>query len=124
MFFHQCLNNCEFSFIRVPSRLTGKAQSIKGNSPAAKELKEYIKKHPNGNRVGEVAIGTNQSIKHLIGEMLQDEKFPGFHLAFGDPYASRTNADYSCPQHVDIVIKNVNLWLDKKQILKEGKFIL
>jgi len=27
--------------------------------------------------------------------LLQDEKFPGVHLAFGDPYGSQTHADWA-----------------------------
>ena len=30
----------------------------------------------------------------MIGVLLQDEKIPGVHLAFGDPYGSQTGADW------------------------------
>ncbi len=44
----------------------------------------------NSNRIGEFAIGTNTGLKKLIYNLLQDEKFPGIHVAFGSPL-SREN---------------------------------
>ena len=41
---------------------------------------------------GELAFGTNLSLSDMIGVLLQDEKLPGVHLAFGDPYGSQTHA--------------------------------
>jgi leucyl aminopeptidase (aminopeptidase T) len=53
---------------------------------ANKELKDdfwaYTHTDENSNRVGEFAIGTNIELKDVIGEILQDEKYPGVHIAF------------------------------------------
>jgi len=68
---------------------------VKGNRvieahSANKELKDdfwaYTHTDENSNRVGEFAIGTNIELKDVIGEILQDEKLPGVHIAFGNPY--------------------------------------
>ena len=41
----------------------------------------------------------------MIGVLLQDEKVPGVHLAFGDPYGSQTNADWKSCTHVDVLTR-------------------
>src|SRR5689334_19925413 len=55
-----------------------------------KELQDdfwkYTHTDANSDRVGEFAIGTNIELTRVIGHILQDEKFPGIHIAFGDPY--------------------------------------
>ena len=54
-------------------------------------------------RVGEFAIGTNIELKQVIGHILQDEKFPGIHIAFGNPYGAHTGADWNSSTHIDVV---------------------
>src|SRR5215467_6767422 len=46
----------------------------------------YTHTDENSDRVGEFAIGTNLGVERVIGNILQDEKFPGIHIAFGNPY--------------------------------------
>ena len=58
----------------------------------AEELWAYLHSTENGDRVGEFAIGTNTAIAGLTGNLLQDEKIPGVHLAFGNPYPEDTGA--------------------------------
>ncbi len=41
------------------------------------EFWAYTHTDENSDRVGEFAIGTNLGIEHVIGNILQDEKFPG-----------------------------------------------
>ena len=55
----------------------------------------YCHTDGNSDRVGELAFGTNLGVREMIGVLLQDEKVPGVHLAFGDPYGSQTHADWS-----------------------------
>src|SRR6202453_2058838 len=44
----------------------------------------YTHTDENSDRVGEFAIGTNLGVERVIGNILQDEKFPGIHIAFGN----------------------------------------
>ena len=39
----------------------------------------------------------------MIGNILQDEKFPGVHIAFGNPYGAHTGADWYSSTHIDVV---------------------
>ena len=63
----------------------------------------YTSTDENSNRVGEFAIGTNIAVHDVIGNILQDEKLPTLHVAFGHPYAEHTGAKWKSTTHIDIV---------------------
>jgi aminopeptidase len=84
----------------------------------------YTHTDENSNRVGEFAIGTNIELKDVIGEILQDEKYPGVHIAFGNPYGAHTGADWDSTTHIDVVGRKFNIWVDDEQIMREGKFLV
>src|SRR6266852_870701 len=72
-----------------------------------RELQEdfwrYTHTDENSDRVGEFAIGTNIDLKDVIGQILQDEKYPGVHIAFGNPYGAHTGAEWDSSTHIDVV---------------------
>lgn len=88
------------------------------------ELGDYLSSHPESGRVGEYAIGTNTAIKDLSGNLLQDEKIPGVHIAFGYPYPKETGADWDCPTHLDVVATSSTIAVDGKIIMRDGVFDL
>jgi aminopeptidase len=94
------------------------------NEQLLREFKEYLSQDPNGNRLGEFAIGTNIFLKRLTGNLLQDEKFPSVHCAFGNPYPDETGADWSASTHVDGIILRSSIWIDGRQIMDEGKHLI
>lgn len=94
------------------------------NNKLLLDFNKYIKQDKNANRIGEFAIGTNVGLKRLIGNLLQDEKFPGIHIAAGDSYSDHTNSGWKSKAHCDMVIKKANIFVDNKQIMKEGKFLI
>ncbi|MFH1454485.1 MAG: aminopeptidase [Armatimonadota bacterium] len=94
------------------------------NVKLAGELKEYIKQDENANRIGEFAIGTNTGLDKLVGNLLQDEKFPGIHVAMGHGYPEKTGSDWSSEAHVDGVLKNCTIIVEDTPIMKDGKFII
>jgi aminopeptidase len=85
---------------------------------------EYVDTAENSNRVGELAMGTNVAVQSIIGNILQDEKLPGLHLAFGHPYTEHTGASWSCPTHLDIVGRHFDVWFDDDQVMADGKFLI
>jgi leucyl aminopeptidase (aminopeptidase T) len=85
---------------------------------------KYTHTDENSDRVGEFAIGTNIDLKDVIGEILQDEKYPGVHIAFGNPYGAHTGADWDSTTHIDVVGRKFNIWVDDEQIMREGKFLV
>jgi len=95
---------------------------------ANKELKDdfwaYTHTDENSNRVGEFAIGTNIELKDVIGEILQDEKYPGVHIAFGNPYGAHTGAEWYSATHIDVVGRRFDIWVDGEQIMRSGQFLI
>ena len=89
-----------------------------------KEFWEYCHTDENSDRVGELAFGTNLGLSEMIGVLLQDEKFPGVHIAFGDPYGSQTHADWKSTTHVDVLTRNCDVWIDSDQIISKGHYQL
>ena len=85
---------------------------------------KYTHTDANSDRVGEFAIGTNIDLKEVIGQILQDEKYPGVHIAFGNPYGAHTGADWDSTTHIDVVGRKFNIWVDDEQIMREGKFLV
>jgi aminopeptidase len=94
------------------------------NNELIEEFTAYTMTDENSNRVGEFAIGTNTALKQVIGQILQDEKFPGVHMAFGHPYAEHTGADWQSTTHIDCVAPNVNIWFDNELVMESGHFLI
>ena len=93
------------------------------NETLAQELRDYFFSTPNGNRAGEFAIGTLTSLKRLVGNLLQDEKMPGLHVAFGNPYPEFTGADWRSKIHVDVIPSHCTIEVDGLVIMRNGEFI-
>jgi leucyl aminopeptidase (aminopeptidase T) len=85
---------------------------------------KYTHTDENSDRVGEFAIGTNIDLKDVIGQILQDEKYPGVHIAFGNPYGAHTGAEWDSTTHIDVVGRKFNIWVDDEEIMREGKFLV
>ena len=85
---------------------------------------KYTHTDENSDRVGEFAIGTNIDLKEVIGQILQDEKYPGVHIAFGNPYGAHTGADWDSTTHIDVVGRKFSIWVDDEQIMRDGKFLV
>lgn len=84
----------------------------------------YTHTDENSDRVGEFAIGTNIQLNAIIGHILQDEKFPGIHIAFGNPYGAHTGADWYSSTHIDVVGADFDIWVDDEQIMDHGRFLI
>jgi leucyl aminopeptidase (aminopeptidase T) len=84
----------------------------------------YTSTDENSNRVGEFAIGTNIALTDVIGNILQDEKLPTLHIAFGHPYAEHTGAKWRSTTHIDIVGRDFDIWFDGDQIMGKGRFMI
>ncbi len=103
------------------NRLTGAECS---NRELRDEFWAYTHTDENSDRVGEFAIGTNIELRDVIGEILQDEKYPGVHIAFGNPYGAHTGAEWYSSTHIDVVGRNFDIWVDRDQIMRGGQFLI
>ncbi len=94
------------------------------NEELLEEFRAYTSTDENSNRVGEFAVGTNTACTQVIGNILQDEKIPGIHIAFGHPYAEHTGAKWVSKTHIDCVGRDFDIWFDDEQIMAAGKFLV
>ncbi len=94
------------------------------NKELLEEFTAYTMTDENSNRVGEFAIGTNLACKKVIGHILQDEKLPTIHIAFGHPYSAHTGADWQSTTHIDCVSIECSIWFDDEQVMDKGKFLI
>ena len=108
--------------IRVKGNRVVEAHSA--NHELESDFWSYTHTDENSDRVGEFAIGTNIELKDVIGQILQDEKYPGVHIAFGNPYGAHTGAEWYSSTHIDVVGRKFDIWVDSEQIMRDGKFLL
>jgi len=109
------------TFVITDSRITAIQTP---NTALADELRRHFWDAPNGRRAGEYAIGTLEGLAGLTGNLLQDEKMPGLHVAFGNPYPQFTGADWESPVHVDCVATGCTIMVDERTIMRNGQFTL
>ena len=108
--------------IRVKGNRVVEAHSE--NHALESDFWSYTHTDENSDRVGEFAIGTNIELKDVIGQILQDEKYPGVHIAFGNPYGAHTGAEWYSSTHIDVVGRKFAIWVDDQQIMRDGKFLI
>jgi len=89
-----------------------------------REFHDYCHTDAFSEIVGELAFGTNLALSDMIGILLQDEKVPGVHLAFGDPYGSQTGANWKSSTHVDVLTRECDVWIDDQQVIANGRYLL
>jgi aminopeptidase len=94
------------------------------NKALERDFWQYCHTDQYSDRVGELAFGTNLGLREMIGILLQDEKVPGVHIAFGDPYGSQTHADWKSRTHVDVLTRHCDVWIDDEQVIANGQYLL
>jgi aminopeptidase len=88
------------------------------------EFWSYCHTDEHSDRVGELAFGTNIALDEMIGVLLQDEKIPGVHIAFGDPYGSQTGAPWKSRTHIDVLTRECDVWIDEEQVIGQGRYLM
>lgn len=118
----------KYGVLKQPVTLTVKDGYITNvacaDAAIEKDVRDYLFSTPNGNRAGEFAIGTLTSLHRLTGNLLQDEKMPGLHVAFGNPYPEFTGADWNANIHVDVIPARCTIEIDGREIMRDGKFTI
>ncbi|HYN20559.1 MAG TPA: aminopeptidase [Thermoanaerobaculia bacterium] len=95
------------------------------NPELLEEFRRYTSTDENSDRVGEFAIGTNIAVADVRGNILQDEKIPGVHIAFGHPYAEHTGQNWVSTTHIDCVAPHdVTVWMDRDEVMRDGEFLI
>jgi aminopeptidase len=111
-----------------PMRLEISGGRLKAVECARRDLErefwDYCHTDENSDRIGELAFGTNYALTDFIGILLQDEKFPGVHIAFGDPYGNQTHAHWSSRTHVDVLTRQCDVWIDEDPVIAGGRYLM
>ena len=94
------------------------------NQELREKFQRYLRKYEHFDRVGEIGFGTNTALSTYYGVIGVDEKFPGIHLAFGNPYPKRTGANWTCKAHIDGSMKKCSVWIGDVQVLKDGEYLI
>ena len=103
----------------------GRLQAVQcARKDLEREFWDYCHTDEQSDRVGELAFGTNIALQEMIGVLLQDEKVPGVHIAFGDPYGSQTGADWKSRTHIDVLTRGCDVWIDDEQVIRSGRYLL
>jgi aminopeptidase len=116
--------NLESNPLTIHMKANRLTEAHSENRELESDFWNYTHTDENSDRVGEFAIGTNIELKEVIGQILQDEKYPGVHIAFGNPYGAHTGADWDSTTHIDVVGRKFNIWADDQQIMQDGKFLI
>jgi len=99
----------------------GFATNISGGK-SAKKLEKQLKNKEYRN-IAEFAFGTNPKAR-ITGVTLEDEKVLGtIHIALGNN-KSYPGGKTDVPFHVDCIIKNPDVFVDNKVVMKKGKFLV
>lgn len=94
------------------------------NVTLARQFLLYVRSNPNGDRVGEFAIGTNLVLTDFLGNALQDENVPGSHLAFGGAaILDSTGARWSAKTHLPLIVRDCSVDIDGVTVVKSGVFV-
>jgi leucyl aminopeptidase (aminopeptidase T) len=94
------------------------------DAPSSPAPRAYTHTDENSDRVGEFAIGTNVELREVMGHILQDEKFPGVHIAFGNPHGAHTGADWYSSTHIAVVGTRFDIFVDGEQIMAGSTFLI
>ncbi len=97
--------------------------AIKYEGYKADQLMKLLEPHgKDANNLAEFGIGTNHEAI-LCGSILEDEKVKGtIHLAIGNNESM--GGSVSVKSHLDGIIKHPSFWLDDKQLMKDGNFLI
>jgi leucyl aminopeptidase (aminopeptidase T) len=94
------------------------------NAALLEEFRRYTGTDENSDRVGELGLGTNLAVQDICGNILQDEKIPGVHIAFGHPDPEHTGQTWSSSTHIDCVGRDFDIWIDGEAVMRDGSYLI
>lgn len=102
----------------------GRARDARSSNQAlARQMMLYLRSNVEGDRVGELGIGTNLALGHLRGIALQDEQVPGAHIAFGGAgILGTTGASWSARTQVPLIGRSCDIDFDGTPVMRRGVF--
>lgn len=102
----------------------GRVVAIEGGPGTEPEqLLAQLDAVPNGRRVGQAALGTNIGVVAAVGNLLQDLKMPGFHIALGHSRPEHTHASWTGSIEVPLLVRRADVDVDGTPILRNGRYV-
>ena len=83
---------------------------------------EIFEMDSKSNQVGEIGFGIHFGIPHMIGNLLQDEKFPGVHIGIGAsmPDCGEQWRSYT---HIDMIMSEPSVYVNGNPLIIHGKYV-
>jgi leucyl aminopeptidase (aminopeptidase T) len=107
-----------------PAKLTiREGRIVDASGGVGPQYLELLKAHGEpGTNLAELGVGTNDRAQ-LTGNVLEDEKILGtVHVAFGA--SAGIGGTVSVPIHLDVVVADANLEIDREAVLDSGRWVL
>ena len=101
---------------------------VKGDAERALELNQFFSDDPTRRNIAELGVGCNPKAK-VIGNILEDEKVPGLHIAYGTSshiggyVTSDVHQDICFPKHAPVEAESLLLVLennDEIELIVDG----
>ena len=90
----------------------------------ARDVEQYLRSEPNGERVGMVILGTNIGMNEATGELVCDQNLPGLHIGFGATYPEQTGATWNATTQLTMTAVNADVDLDGASLLRNGRYLV
>ncbi|MDH5362456.1 MAG: aminopeptidase, partial [Aigarchaeota archaeon] len=101
----------------------GRAEAVKAKE-GLKVFRNVIKNtHGDNDRIGELGIGMNPSVKRAVGYTLTDEKIVGtVHMAIGENrfLGGRNDSDL----HWDLIVAKPTLVMGETKVMDHGRYLV
>lgn len=102
----------------------GSVSTIEGGAGTEPEaLLAQLDAAANARRVGQVGLGTNLGVVAAVGNLLQDLKMPGFHLALGHTSPEHTGASWTSAVEVPLLARRADVDIDGEPLLRNGRYV-
>jgi leucyl aminopeptidase (aminopeptidase T) len=102
----------------------GRLVDVEGrDDDTRKQILAILDRDGNGRRVGQFGFGTNLAVLTPVGSLLQDQKMPGVHLGFGEPYGALTGAKWKSTVEMPTVVRRPDVTVDGQPVMVRGKYV-
>jgi hypothetical protein len=89
-----------------------------------REIDAYVRREPNGDRVGTVTLGTNVGLLSATGELICDLNLPGLHISFGSTIPEQTGASWTSRAQLPMTGAAADVDLDAVPLLRAGRYLV
>ncbi|MEM1418284.1 MAG: hypothetical protein AAGH15_25540 [Myxococcota bacterium] len=96
---------------------------VDAEGPDGERVLAAARRVAEGDRVGQLAFGTNVGVLTPIGSVLQDMKMPGCNLVLGYTAPEHTGAPWSCTQMIPVLCRRPDVRSEQGALLTGGRYV-